>query len=258
MHALHASWVLDALLDLVLAPTCPGCDRPGRWCRSCADELTAASRRPLGLTQPDPRPEGFPLAAAAAPYDGAVRGALLAHKESGWLSLTAPLGRALASAVQCLDPGGPVLLVPVPSSRAAVRRRGHDHARRLARAAAAELRVRGLPAETAALLTPVRRLGDQSGLDARARAANLTGALRVIRSAPPGLAVVLVDDVVTTGATLVEAARALRAAGADVVGAAVVGATTRRWSRSAGLPSPTGAVGPPGWAEPLSFRSTAD
>lgn len=241
--------MLADLLDLVLPRDCAGCRLPGRvLCGACAAEMGSPRRH-----RPDPCPAGLPPLVAAAAYDGAVRAALLAHKERGRLGLAAPLGEALARAVRQLDPPPGAVLVPVPSSPAAVRERGQDHARRLAAAAA-----RRVPAVRArALLRPARRVADQSGLSSLQRAANLSGALRATRRLD-GLAVVVVDDVVTTGATLVEATRALQAAGADVVGAAVVGATTRRWSRSAAGPSPTGAVGSPGWAEPLSFRSTAD
>jgi predicted amidophosphoribosyltransferase len=77
------------------------------------------------------------------------------------------------------------------------------------------------------LLAPTRSVADQAGLDTSGRARNLAGALAARRCAD-GLRVVVVDDVVTTGATLAEATRALRAAGAEVLGAAVVAATVRR------------------------------
>jgi predicted amidophosphoribosyltransferase len=223
--------MLAALIDLVLPQPCAGCGGPGAWCAACSDALAAAAQSPLGVTRPDPAPPGFPVAAAAAAYDGAVRGALLAHKERGRLALGRPLGRALAAAVGCLSPPAAVVLVPVPSSRAAVRERGHDHALRLARCAAAVLTAAGRPARAASLLAPVRALGDQSGLDAEARAANLAGAFAVVRPLPGSLPVFVVDDVVTTGASLVEATRALVAGGARVRGAATVAATRRRVSR---------------------------
>ena len=218
--------MLDALLDLVLPQVCAGCGGPSSWCAACTDALDAAALRPLGMTQPQPVPAGFPRAAAAAVYDGAVRGALLAHKERGRLGLVLPLGRALAAAAGCLDAPPGVLLVPLPSNRAAVRARGHDHAWRLAGTAA-----RLLGAQAVRLLAPARRVDDSAGLDATARAANLAGAFRVRRPAA-GATVLLVDDVVTTGASLAEATRTLTAAGVHVVGAATVAATARRGSRA--------------------------
>lgn len=217
--------MLADLVDLVLPRLCAGCCAPGA-------ALCAACCRLLGppfATRPDPCPPGLPRLMAASAYDGAVRAALLAHKEQGRRSLSRPLGAALGRAVAGLDPPLGVVLVPVPSSRAAVRARGADHARRLAAAAA-----RQLPGSRARpLLVPARPVADQSGLGARERAANLADALRA-RHPLHGLAVVVVDDVVTTGATLAEAVRALRAAGADVRGAAVVAATPRR--KGAGRP----------------------
>lgn len=229
--------VLADLLDLVLPRSCVGCDVPGRvLCGDCA----AGLRTPFPH-RPDPCPAGLPPLVAAAAYDGGIRAALIAHKERGRLGLVRPLGEGLGAAVRAVGVGRPVVLVPVPSSAAAVRERGHDHARRLAAAAA-----RGVPGgRVGALLVPARAVADQSGLTTGGRAANLSGALRARRPVP-GLPVVVVDDVVTTGATLTEAARALRLAGADVRGCAVV-AATRRWATGSG----DRAEGP------LSRRATA-
>lgn len=213
--------MLADLLDLVLPRDCAGCDRPGRT-------LCAACRAALGALepfehQPARPPPWLPAVVAAAPYEGVVRSLLLAHKERGRTTLAGPLGALLASALEVF--GQDVLLVPAPSSRAAVRARGHDHARRLTAAAARRRGLRWSP-----LLASARAVADQAGLGAAARAANLDRAL-VARRDLPGTPVVLVDDVVTTGATLAEAARALSAVGADVRGAAVVAAALLRHGR---------------------------
>lgn len=213
--------MLTDLLDLVLPRRCAGCGVPDPLlCPACRALLGAA---PLGRVRPRPCPDGLPPVVALTTYDGPVKAALLAHKERGRLALGAPLGTALAAAVALVAGDAPVLLCPVPSAPAAVRRRGDDPAWRLARTAA-----RALPEATPArLLAQARRTRDQSGLSTAERARNLAGALTAVpvSGGPP---VVVVDDVMTTGATLVEAARALRAAGHRVVGAAVVAATARR------------------------------
>lgn len=215
-----AVMLLTDLLDLVLPRDCAGCAAPGAdVCADCLSDLLDAPPRPA---IPRPCPLGLPPVVAAAAYEGTVRSLLLAHKEHGRLSLAAPLGAALAGAVLALRPPPDTVLIPVPSSRSAVRGRGQDHALRLARAAGHRS---GLPVR--ALLEPARRVADQSGLSAVERGTNLSGALRA-RRRMAGRPVVVVDDVVTTGATLAEAARALTEAGADVRGAGVVGATARR------------------------------
>jgi predicted amidophosphoribosyltransferase len=120
---------------------------------------------------------------------------------------------------------GPLLLVPVPSARRAVAQRGHDATARIARAAARELRRRGVPARAAALLRQRRPVADQADLDADGRLANLSGAMVAAGSVVPLLAgapVVLVDDLMTTGASLAVAAGAVVAVGGWVAGAAVV------------------------------------
>ncbi|WP_436841622.1 ComF family protein [Streptomyces parvulus] len=218
-------WWRD-LTDLVLPAECGGCGRSRAvLCPRCRTALSGAVPRRV---RPVPEPAGLPPVYAAAPYADEVRAALLAHKERGVLALTPPLGEALAAAVRAGlhagrsgaggpdGPPGPVLLVPVPSARRAVRRRGHDPARRIALAAAGELRRTGTPARVAAVLRQRHAVADQAGLDARQRLDNLAGALAVApgggRLLREGDAVVLVDDLMTTGASLTEAARAVGAA----------------------------------------------
>ncbi|WP_240926212.1 ComF family protein [Streptomyces sp. JB150] len=121
----------------------------------------------------------------------------------------------VAGGMRSWGPGAPVLLVPVPSARRAVRARGHDPVRRIAYAAAGELRRTGTPARVAAVVRQRRTVADQSGLNARQRLDNLAGALAVAPGGERLLAggpVVLVDDLMTTGASLTEAARAVREA----------------------------------------------
>jgi predicted amidophosphoribosyltransferase len=178
-----------------------------------------------------PWPEGLPPVTAATVYAGPVREALVAFKDHGRWSLRAALGSALAAAVARLLvdlPQGAVTLVPVAGSPGSVRSRDGDHVRELADAAAGLLRGAGLDARVRPALVPVRRRDDQVGLGRAARAANLRGAMRARPGAQRLTAVVLVDDLVTTGSTLAEAARALRSGGCRPVGAAVVAATRTR------------------------------
>jgi predicted amidophosphoribosyltransferase len=122
-----------------------------------------------------------------------------------------------------------ILVVPAPSAPATVRARGRDHGWDLARAASAALRADGRPAHAARLLAHRRAVGDQAGLSAAQRAANLSGALRA--RTPRGgwpWAVLLVDDICTTGSTAAEAARALAEVGLPPTACAVLAATPRR------------------------------
>lgn len=204
--------LLADLVDLVLPRYCAGCGSPGvALCGRCgAPSPVTVELAELAVT-------------AAAPYEAGLRAALIAYKERGRRDLARPLGALLATAL----PGGTdAALVPVPSTAKARRDRGGDHIRRLVR--------RSVPA-----LEFAREVRDSAGLDAAARAVNLTAAMRARPPRQPGRPAIVVDDIVTTGATLAEAARALRAAGWTVAGAAVVAATARRIPDRAARPQPT-------------------
>ncbi len=225
--ARHAWPVLGALLDLVVPQSCVGCGSSGaRLCQACL-VVEPAVRTPV------PGPPGLPPCWSAAAYEGPLRRAVVAYKERGESALAGPLADALAYTLARAVPCGGVWLVPVPSSRRASRGRGHDPVGRVARLAVRRLRGLGWDVAVLPVLEQVRRVADQAGLSATQRAANLASSLRVapaLRGAH-GRPAVLVDDIVTTGATLAEGARALRVAGFAVPAAVTVAATRRRSCR---------------------------
>lgn len=219
-----------SLLDLICPGVCHGCGAAGP--PACAD-CRATLALPPRQHRPTPCPAGLPPLWVATPYEGVTRELILAFKERGAVGLADTLARPLADAVgfAAAGAGRGLLLVPAPSSRAAVRARGDDVMALLAARTARLLRRRGLVCRVVTALTQQRAVVDSSGLSAVRRADNLSGALalragrgRLVAGSP----VVVVDDLVTTGATISEAARVLRGGGASVLGAATVAATTKR------------------------------
>jgi predicted amidophosphoribosyltransferase len=250
------------LADLVLPRECGGCLRPGAlWCARCARALaglafgapgsrlahrelpgvsgTPADARVHGggpWVVPHPLPDGMPPVHAWGVYADPLRAAVSAWKDAGRRDLDAVLVPLLAASLDAALTGvgwngGVVVVVPAPSSRRAVRERGDTPLTGLCEAAVAELTGRAGPVlRVAPVLRHVRRVEDQSGLGTVERRGNLAGAVSVIpmwHSVIRRRRCVLVDDVVTTGATFAEAARALRAADSGSVVGVSLAATQR-------------------------------
>lgn len=198
----------DAAAALLLGTSCVGCARAGRsWCSECDEQLQAAVR-------PETLPQQTPLV-VCCDYSGCVPGAVVGYKDRGVLSLRPRLGDVLAAGVADVlqwAPRPPVI-VPAPSSPAAVRSRGFDHMWDLARRAG-----RTLDVPAARLLTSQRRR-DLAGRGFVARRRAVQGTMR---ARPGDLSIVVVDDVRTSGATLGECRRALEQAGHDVIAEVVV------------------------------------
>lgn len=203
-------------------------------CPACVATL------PTGAQQrwPTPTPAHLVNPWSTGEYDGAIRAMIVGHKDRGQYTFRAALSTLLATAVVAAVPcpSAPVLLVPIPSRPGVVRRRGYDPLLAITRLAARGLRRDGYRAEPTRLLVPTRRSVDQAGLAATQRSVNQTGSLacpsaltaRLARRRPRAH-VVVVDDVITTGATAAEACRALAAAGLPPQAVATVAATRRRF-----------------------------
>ncbi len=212
------------MLDLILPMECGGCGAPStRWCDACAIELAVAAGHPHVVNpRVDPQVPVFALGR----YAGARRQAILAMKEHGRGDLVAPLARALAIGVHRLLTWGmvetPLTIVPAPTRRSAARRRGGDPVARLARAA-----VAGHPDVTVVQALRLKALvRDSVGLGTSARERNIAGRVLLRGQRPRGNfgEVVIVDDIVTTGATARESVRTLRAAGIRVAAVLAIAA----------------------------------
>ncbi|MFI7550448.1 ComF family protein [Micromonospora sediminimaris] len=217
----------------MLPTECAGCRerRPGLRHGVCPDCVTALRALRPGPVRPVPAPPGLPPCHALGAYGGPLRETLLAYKEHGRHGLARPLGALLAEVVAAaVGSVGPVLLVPVPDTPAAARARYGDHLSRLTRHCARRLRVAGWPVRVHNAVRAAPR-PDSVTLDSAGRAAAATAAFRARSSRDPAIAgarVVLLDDIVTTGATLAAVSRVLTVRGLSPYGAAVLAATRKR------------------------------
>ena len=205
-----------ALLDIFVPVACAGCGDSGASpCPRCSALLAHIPAHALSIPDID-----APIFAKSQ-YKGVTRRLLLAHKDGGRNGLTTPLGLALADAVKqsltaVVPPPGKLVLVPVPSRSVNIRRRGRFTTGELAHVARKDL---PFPAVVESLLRITQPVLDQVGLSRAQRQSNMEFAMT---SLPGNADVVIVDDVITSGASVREAYRALTHAGHNVISIAAV------------------------------------
>ena len=203
------------MLDLILPLECGGCGVPAtRWCDACARQLLVRPDEPH-VVAPRVHP-GVPVFSLGR-YAGPRRNAIVAVKEHGRADLIGPLGTALRGGLRQLLTWGvlgtPLTVVPAPTRRYAARRRGGDPVTRIALAATSGgLQVARGP--SAPDESPGPRLGRAVGCRATTKR---RGPGRPHGRGARGRTCVVVDDIVTTGATASEAVRVLQTSGARVI-----------------------------------------
>lgn len=225
-----------AIRDVVLPRGCAGCDMPDEvLCPQCRRRLHGAHEKPIGLG------EGAGCYCCAW-YEGCIRHAILAWKDHGdeecdgvFADALTALARDVLAGIRCgvcggsaasgqseicdARDGGELLIVPAPSSTKSMRRRGRNHLLPVARRMASQLSHEGIIARASTDLNirGVTGKSVQTG-GAADRSQRIEGhVLLTGRARCRGRRVLVIDDIVTTGATMRQCARVLHDGGAHVV-----------------------------------------
>lgn len=198
-----------ALLDLLFPPRCAGCGQRGTWL--CAPCLAAVP--PLGAPLHRGDTRALDWLGAAHVHTGAIRRAIHRFKYERERARAAHLGALLLPLLRHLPPEVAPRLIPVPLAAPRQRERGYNQSEVLARVVATASGLAIAPG-----LVRTRPTRPQVGLDRPARRANVRDAFAWHAPTPPAAQLLLIDDVLTTGATADECAAVLKAAGARWVG----------------------------------------
>ncbi len=210
------------LLDLVYPKRCPGCHLPSASiCESCKSFW---QKQTISITLRKNQVSDL-LVVSVAQYRDEVRAVLLAYKEDGQREAGKVLTEALLQARRGISNYSVCTFVPIPSNPKSVRRRGRDFMLDLCNQVAIQSGDKVL-----SIIKVNRDVQDQSKLSEKERSQNLVGAfdcapknLKLLAKFP----IILVDDLLTTGATLREAQRALRQRGVIPIGAITAAHTAR-------------------------------
>lgn len=214
---------IRALVETVLPADCPACAGPlgdhlGGVCAACWRESAA------DVQAPDPvSVDGLASFTSLGPYEGRLRQIIRCLKFSDLPGLAGPLGDRLVDRLRPVAEGID-LVVPVPLHRVRRWRRGYNQAELIAERVARGLHRSMSPRA----LARQRATASQRGRTRAERVANVRGAFRAREGRLAGKGVLLIDDVVTTGATIAECARILSAAGAGAVHVAAAARTLSR------------------------------
>lgn len=228
MHARLMRALTTSLFDLTLGRCCAGCDRPGSMlCASCAEALRPSVRLRRDVDLNDVVEDLRIPVVCALDYRGVVRRILYRYKDHGIRQLAVAVAPALIAsityaAVRAGVSSSTVVLVPMPTRRSSIRRRGFDATALVVRRAAANVEVAGVEP----ILRDIRSGASAKKAGAREREHGAIDAFHIAaRTHSPHAPAILVDDIVTTGATIREAASTLVLAGVHVVAVATIAGT---------------------------------